>query len=120
MTPGARLRAVQGEVLLFGENIYHKEVEPVLIRRRVGMVFQKSIHFPRCQSPKMSRSVSGSMECAIGLWLGERMIHALVMAALWDESKESALRRLPQPSGGSSTAMHSRAALAVQPKCAYG
>ncbi len=41
---GAR---VEGQILLEGENIYAPEVDPVQIRRRVGMVFQKSNPFPK-------------------------------------------------------------------------
>src|SRR6266571_2742163 len=43
LVPTAR---VEGDVRLFGQNIYSKQVEPVLVRRRVGMVFQKSNPFP--------------------------------------------------------------------------
>jgi len=38
---------VEGEILLDDENIYHPEVDPVQVRRRVGMVFQKSNPFPK-------------------------------------------------------------------------
>src|SRR4051812_6339041 len=41
--PGAR---VQGQVILGGENIYDSDVDPVAIRRRIGMVFQKANPFP--------------------------------------------------------------------------
>src|SRR3989449_10702010 len=43
LVPTAR---VQGDIRLFGQDIYGKEVEPMLVRRRVGMVFQKSNPFP--------------------------------------------------------------------------
>src|SRR4030095_15329757 len=38
MVPGAR---TEGHVVLEGENVYEREIDPVLLRRRVGMVFQK-------------------------------------------------------------------------------
>src|SRR4051812_3727506 len=41
--PGAR---VEGEVILAGENIYEPGVDPVSVRRRIGMVFQKANPFP--------------------------------------------------------------------------
>ena len=41
--PGAR---VDGEVLLDGQNIYHADVDPVSVRRSVGMVFQRPNPFP--------------------------------------------------------------------------
>src|SRR5438067_13401308 len=43
LVPTARM---EGEILLFGDDIYAAQVEPVLVRRRVGMVFQKSNPFP--------------------------------------------------------------------------
>ena len=41
--PGA---GIQGQILLEGQNIYDKRIDPVLIRRKVGMVFQKPNPFP--------------------------------------------------------------------------
>ena len=43
MTMGAR---VTGEVLIDGVNIYDKSIDPVIVRRRIGMVFQKPNPFP--------------------------------------------------------------------------
>ena len=43
MTLGAR---VTGEVLIDGVNIYDKSIDPVIVRRRIGMVFQKPNPFP--------------------------------------------------------------------------
>src|SRR5437870_11514506 len=43
LVPEARMT---GQIRLFGEDIYARDVEPVIVRRRVGMVFQKSNPFP--------------------------------------------------------------------------
>src|ERR1700685_1521262 len=43
LNPEARM---EGEIKLFGDDIYSRSVEPVIVRRRVGMVFQKSNPFP--------------------------------------------------------------------------
>jgi phosphate transport system ATP-binding protein len=43
LNPEARM---EGEIRLFGDDIYSRDVEPVIVRRRVGMVFQKSNPFP--------------------------------------------------------------------------
>ena len=43
MTPGAR---VEGQVLVDGADIYDKSIDPVVVKRRVGMVFQKPNPFP--------------------------------------------------------------------------
>ncbi|MGB8700180.1 MAG: ATP-binding cassette domain-containing protein, partial [Thermosynechococcaceae cyanobacterium] len=44
LIPGAR---VDGNVLFHGNNLYDKEVDPVVVRRRIGMVFQKPNPFPK-------------------------------------------------------------------------
>ena len=44
LNPDARM---EGRILLFGDDIYSPAVEPVVVRRRVGMVFQKSNPFPK-------------------------------------------------------------------------
>src|SRR5690349_19051243 len=44
LIPGAR---VEGEVLYHGKNLYEKSVDPVEVRRRIGMVFQKPNPFPK-------------------------------------------------------------------------
>src|ERR1700723_3814113 len=43
LNPEARM---EGEIKLFGDDIYSRNVEPVVVRRRIGMVFQKSNPFP--------------------------------------------------------------------------
>lgn len=48
--PGA---TAQGKVILQGKNIYDVAVDPVLIRRKIGMVFKSQILFPLCRSWKM-------------------------------------------------------------------
>jgi len=79
---------VEGEVLLDGENVYAHEVDPVLVRRRVGMVFQKPNPFP---------SMSVRQNVLAGLNLTGRALHAdadalvekaLKQAALWEEVKD--------------------------------
>lgn len=110
--PGAR---VDGEVWLGGQNIYEKGVDPVLIRRRVGMVFQKPNPFP---------GMSIFDNVAVGLRLmgvGKRSVlsdlveQSLRQAALWDEVKA----KLKQPgtslSGGQQQRLCIARALAVNP-----
>jgi len=109
---GARL---EGEVRLFGENIYAPQVDATLIRRRVGMVFQKSNPFPTMtigENVTVGLRLNGIRSRAV---LAERMETALQMAALWDEVKD----RLNKPglslSGGQQQRLCIARALAVQP-----
>src|SRR5207245_4754021 len=76
---------VEGTVLLQGEDLYSSSVDPAVVRRRVGMVFQKSNPFP---------TMSIGENVVIGLrlngvrdrkFLNERLERSLRMAALWDE-----------------------------------
>src|SRR2546426_209190 len=113
LVPAAR---VEGEVRLFGQDIYSKSVEPVVVRRRVGMVFQKSNPFPtmsNAENVTVGLRLNGVRDRSI---LGERMIQALVMSALWDEVKD----RLEAPalslSGGQQQRLCIARALAVQPE----
>ena len=108
--------SVTGRVLLDGDDIYSKHVDPVLLRRKVGMVFQKPNPFP-------SMSVKGNV--LAGLRLTGRLKReeadaiverALRGAALWDEVKD----RLDDPGGGLSGGQQQRLciarALAVDPE----
>jgi len=113
LVPSAR---VQGEVYLFGENIYRKELEPVTVRRRIGMVFQKSNPFPTMsilENVTVGLRLNGVRDRTL---LQERMTHALTMAALWDEVKD----RLDAPaislSGGQQQRLCIARALAVEPE----
>src|ERR1041384_77941 len=85
LVPTARM---EGEIRLFGADIYGKEIEPVIVRRRVGMVFQKSNPFP-------TMSIADNVTVGLRLngmrqrvTLAERMEQSLNMAALWDEVKD--------------------------------
>src|SRR5579859_6062126 len=79
--------AVKGSVLLDGRNIYDPDVDPVLVRRQVGMVFQRSNPFPK----SVFENVAYGLRIAgIGdrLTLADAVERALRQAALWDEVKD--------------------------------
>jgi phosphate transport system ATP-binding protein len=112
-TRGAR---VTGEALLDGEDIYAPKMDPVIIRRRVGMVFQKPTPFPTMSI--YDNVVAGLKLVGIrnSQVLDEVAERALKQAALWDEVKD----RLRTPggslSGGQQQRLSIARALAVEPE----
>ena len=78
---------IEGKVLFGGEDIYAPDVDPVVIRRRIGMVFQKSNPFPTmsiAENVLVGLKLNGVRDRA---FLRERLEQSLRMAALWDEVK---------------------------------
>jgi phosphate transport system ATP-binding protein len=106
---------VEGEVLLDGQDIYGASVDVVDLRRRVGMVFQKSNPFPKsifdnvAYGLRINSALSGSE-------LAERVESALVRAALWDEVKDRLKSSALGLSGGQQQRLCIARALAVEPE----
>lgn len=110
--PGARF---EGEVLLEGEDIYARGMDPVKVRRMIGMVFQKPNPFP---------SLSIYENVVVGLTLAgvrnRRMLdetaeRALRAAALWEEVKDKLKSPGTSLSGGQQQRLCIARALAVKP-----
>ena len=110
MTPGGH---VNGEVLYQGENIYGAGVDPVELRSRIVMVFQKPNPFPKSifENVAFGLKVNG-----IGGNVGERVERSLRRAALWDEVKDRLKRSALQLSGGQQQRLCIARALAVEPE----
>jgi phosphate transport system ATP-binding protein len=112
VVPGAR---AAGRVLLDGKNIYAPEVDPVLVRRHVGMVFQKPNPFP---------TMSIRDNVLAGLKLNgsrtrdpdELVERALKQVALWDEVKDSLGRSGTSLSGGQQQRLCIARSLALEPE----
>ena len=113
LTPKTRM---QGTVLLNGEDLYSSTVDPTVVRRRVGMVFQKSNPFP---------TMTIGENVIIGLrlngvhdqkFLNERLEKSLRMAALWDEVKDDLHKPGTSLSGGQQQRLCIARTLAVEPE----
>jgi len=106
---------VEGQILLDGEDLYAPGVDVVALRRRVGMVFQKSNPFPKSIFDNVAYGLRIN---GIGRpsELPERVEHALVRAALWDEVKDRLRSPALSLSGGQQQRLCIARALAVEPE----
>jgi phosphate transport system ATP-binding protein len=109
---GAR---AEGQILLDGEDIYSPEVDPVQIRRRIGMVFQKSNPFPKTvfENVAYGLRIDSSYSKAE---LKARVEKSLRDAALWEEVKDRLNDRAFELSGGQQQRLCIARALAVEPE----
>jgi phosphate transport system ATP-binding protein len=108
---------VEGCVLFDGKDIYAGDVDPVVIRRRIGMVFQKPTPFP---TMSIFDNVSAGLRLT-RLWsqrreLGEVVEQSLRRAALWDEVKDKLGESGASLSGGQQQRLCIARALAVEPE----
>ena len=113
VVPGAR---VSGTVRVEGVDVYAPGVDPVQIRRKIGMVFQKPNPFPTMSvfdNVAAGLRLAGIRERAVLHEAGER---ALRQAALWDEVKDSLSKSGVSLSGGQQQRLCIARALAVEPE----
>lgn len=113
VVPSAR---VTGEVLLDGEDIYGPDVDPVDVRRRVGMVFQKPNPFPTMSifdNVAYGLRVNGIRDRK---FIEEQVERSLKQAALWDEVKENLDISGAGLSGGQQQRLCIARALAIEPE----
>jgi phosphate transport system ATP-binding protein len=113
LIPEARM---EGEIRLFGQDIYSRDVEPVIVRRRVGMVFQKSNPFPTMSiedNVTVGLRLNGIRARSI---LAERTEKALRMVALWDEVKDRLRAPAISLSGGQQQRLCIARAIVIEPE----
>ena len=111
LTPGAR---VEGEIIYRGQNLYADKVDPVEVRRRIGMVFQKPNPFPKSIFDNVAygpRLLGVKKKGA----LDEIVERSLIGASLWDEVREDLNRSGLALSGGQQQRLCIARAIAVEP-----
>jgi phosphate transport system ATP-binding protein len=102
----------EGEVLFNGQNIYHSEVDPVEVRRHIGMVFQKPNPFPKSIYENVAwgariNGFRGNMD--------DLVEESLRQAALWDEVKDKLGQSGLSLSGGQQQRLCIARAIAIRP-----
>ena len=113
LTPRTRM---EGTVLLNGDDLYSNTVDPTVVRRRVGMVFQKSNPFPTMtigENVVIGLRLNGVQDQK---FLNERLEKSLRMAALWDEVKDDLHKPGTSLSGGQQQRLCIARTLAVEPE----
>jgi phosphate transport system ATP-binding protein len=106
---------VEGQVLIDGSNIYEQGVDVVELRRRVGMVFQKSNPFPKSVFDNVAYGLKINGMAGSRSELAGRVEESLKQAALWDEVKDRLQESALAMSGGQQQRLCIARALAVRP-----
>jgi phosphate transport system ATP-binding protein len=109
LVPGAK---IDGKILYLGEDLYGQGVDPVEVRRRIGMVFQKANPFPKSIYDNVAW---GPRVLGLKQDLDERVEKALTGAALWDEVKDRLKKNALSLSGGQQQRLCIARAIAVEP-----
>lgn len=107
---------IKGNIFVDGTNIYGPEIDPVLVRRKIGMVFQKPNPFP-------TMSIYDNVVAGLKLtgrhsrkYFDEVVEKSLLQAALWDEVKDSLHKSGASISGGQQQRLCIARTLAVNPE----
>ncbi|MBF0477844.1 MAG: phosphate ABC transporter ATP-binding protein [Deltaproteobacteria bacterium] len=111
LIPGTR---VEGRVAFEGKNLYDDDVDPVEVRRRIGMVFQKPNPFPKsiynnvAYGPRLN-GIKDKKK------LDELVVRSLKQGAIWDEVKDTLDKSALSLSGGQQQRLCIARALAMEP-----
>ena len=113
LTKGAE---VTGKIIIDGENVYDSHINPILQRRKIGMVFQKPNPFPTMSiwdNVAAGLKLNGVKDKGI---LNEIVEDSLKIAYLWDEVKDELKKPAVALSGGQQQRLCIARALAIQPE----
>ncbi len=110
LIPSAR---VEGEIIFKGQNINHPDVDPVEVRSRIGMVFQKPNPFPKSvyENVAWAAKINGFRDN-----IDELVEKSLVDAALWDEVKDDLSQNALTLSGGQQQRLCIARTIVVEPE----
>ncbi len=111
--PGTR---VEGKVQIDGESVYGSGVDVVALRRRVGMVFQKSNPFPKSIFENIAYGLRINGLTRTKAEMAERVEESLRQAAIWDEVKDRLHDSALALSGGQQQRLCIARALAIRPE----
>jgi len=112
LSPGAR---IEGQILLKGEDLY--QIEPMIVRQKIGMVFQKPNPFPTMTI--YDNVLAGYILSGIKLSKEEKdkiVEESLIKSGLWDEVKENLFKKGTFLSGGQQQRLCIARALAMKPE----
>ncbi len=110
LIPAAR---IDGTIAYHGEDLYGPDVDPVEVRKRIGMVFQKPNPFPKSIYDNVA---FGPRVLGLRDRMDERVEQALTQAAIWDEVKDRLKANALSLSGGQQQRLCIARALAVEPE----
>ncbi len=110
LVPSAR---IEGQVLFRGQDIYGPSVDPVEVRRRIGMVFQKPNPFPKTiyENVAWAARINGFRG-----YMDDLVEQSLRQAALWEEVKDKLQQSALELSGGQQQRLCIARAIAIQPE----
>ena len=110
LVPGTR---IDGKIVYRGQDLYADGVDPVEVRRRIGMVFQRANPFPKSIYDNVAW---GARVLGMKKDLDERVEKALTGAALWDEVKDRLKKSALSLSGGQQQRLCIARAIAIEPE----